>query len=242
MVKFIDIYSSNYSTIYLPKDTIHIWLACLADYKNELPYFYSLLSTDELERANKLVFTKHQSAFITARGILRVILSKYLRYTPQAIKFLYNRWGKPYLPKGDNLYFNVSHAQEYALYGISNQYEVGIDIEYKQKNLEWENLAKSLFSVKELAYWGTLNLPEKIDFFFKFWVSKEAYLKTLGKGWLDEENKFEFMKGYLSKQQIINSASEKMSYPVHVQYLPDYVSAWFIDGPMPHPHYYTYQG
>ena len=48
----------------LKEDEAHIWSASLIDHEKNIPYFRSLLSKDELERAGSFKFLKDQNYFI----------------------------------------------------------------------------------------------------------------------------------------------------------------------------------
>ena len=76
---------------------IHLWRFSL----NTLPKVYqnrrSLLSTDELARADRLLDPQKQRNFTIARSCLRQLLAKYLDLGPERIDFSYNRAGKPFV-------------------------------------------------------------------------------------------------------------------------------------------------
>lgn len=210
----------------------HIWSANLSDSKDNLNYFTYLLSNDEQERAKKYRFSKDQKNFIASRGILRSLLAKYLNKPPQNIKITYGPWGKPCLAEESRLFFNVSHSKDCALYAFALDYEIGIDIEFIDRNFDLESMVLSLFSHAELNYWKELNNTKKLEFFFKFWVGIEAYLKAIGKGWLDEEHKISLNSCYVYNQLLINKPSKNdIIYPYFFNTFPSYVSALFVDGP-----------
>ena len=103
---------------------------------------------------------------------LRSIASSYLikRYTsPRPIK--YNNHGKPYK---DDECFNVSHSHDYIVFALSTpNRHVGIDVELDNKDSK--GLENYILSPFELAHFT------KEDF-FKFWCTKEALMKCLGRG------------------------------------------------------------
>ena len=83
----------------------------------------------------------------------------------------YNGYGKPYL-KGNRLYFNISHCDNYIVLVISDK-EVGVDI---QKITFREKILNHICTLKEKEL-----IKNAIDF-TKLWVKKESYVKYLGKG------------------------------------------------------------
>jgi len=75
----------------------------------------SLLSEDELQRAQRFHFDRDRKHFCAARGLLRTVLSGYLAVPAKDIAFRYLEKGKPELaaiPEAGQLNFNVSHSGE----------------------------------------------------------------------------------------------------------------------------------
>ena len=69
---------------------------------------------------------------MAARGFLRAILGLYLDCTPTELRFKYTEYGKPSLANPDvnsNLSFNLAHSGKLALYGITLERAIGVDIE-----------------------------------------------------------------------------------------------------------------
>jgi 4'-phosphopantetheinyl transferase len=223
-------------------DEVHIWSACLSENEASLPYFTSLLSQDEQERASHFKFSRDQERYTISRGILRSLLAGYLEEPLQKIEILYGLWGKPCLPKEKALSFNLSHSGDYVLYALTQRYEVGIDVEYIDKSLELEDMTRSVFSITEFSHWKVLNAEEKIHSFFKHWVSKEAFLKALGKGWLEDQHAFLSTRINSLKQDYKNDLLEddKVAYPYCFESIPGYASALFIEGPPLKPLHYIW--
>lgn len=205
-----------------------------------MSYFSSILSEDEGERANRFRFPKDQRRFIVARGILRCLLAEYLEQDPRSIDIVYGLWGKPCLAEEKALHFNLSHSNDYAMYAVTLNYEVGIDIEYIDKKLKIEDIALNIFSASELNYWNNFNSEDKVNSFFKFWVCKEAFLKALGKGWLENEKESTFTETFFIKEGTRNdSFKDEKPYPYCFESIPGYASAFFIKGPSLFPLHFT---
>lgn len=210
----------------LKENDVHIWSICLLEYKNKIDYFSSILSKDECERARSFKFFKDQRQFIMARGILRCLLSNYLQQAPETIEIVYGLWGKPSLPEDKFLNFNVSHSGDYALYAVARSYKVGIDLEYINERLELEGMAPHIFSVKELANWETLDQQAKIDVFFRQWVSREAFLKASGKGWIEDEKE---LTTDVKNGSRYNGVNEEIKNLYYFECIPGYASALFVE-------------
>jgi 4'-phosphopantetheinyl transferase len=229
------------NTTLLKEDEIHIWSAYLPDFKENKAYLGTLLSKDECERAKSFKFTKDNEQFTIGRSILRCILAKYVGELPQTLEILYGLWGKPYIPEEKLLHFNVSHSGDYALYAVTRSYEVGIDLEYIDKTLDLENIALSVFSQPELKYWRGLSPANKVDFFFKLWVGKEAFLKATGKGWLDGERQMPLNCSQSLKQNLRKETSNSQAtYPYFFNSISGFASALFVEGPSLNVLFYHY--
>lgn len=179
---FSNVKLSNLTPLALIAKEVHVWLAMLNFSDQELAEFFALLSANEQARALRFHFPKDYQRFVAARGILRKLLGRYVNCKPQAIEFTYGSHGKPMLANDPTIQFNVSHSQNVALYAFSNQYEVGIDIEAKDKLRKVEAIAQRFFSTQESAVIKNLSGDSKAEAFFNGWTRKEAFLKALGKG------------------------------------------------------------
>lgn len=81
--------------------------------------------------------------------------------------------GKPFFPAHPERQFNLSHTDGFALCVLSDEGEVGVDIERVTERKE--NLPRYVMSEEELAGWdGTW------EDFFRIWTIKEAYVKYRG--------------------------------------------------------------
>lgn len=140
-----------------------------------------LLSPDELVRGSSYIRMSSYQRFVLARGNLRKILSLYLGKPPQDIVFEYTAKGKPFL-SGKEVYFNVSHSHDLAVYAVSKHQVVGVDIEYIPSVRDVLGVAKRFFCPRE--YEWILGLPPASQqrAFLQLWTAKEAYLKATGEG------------------------------------------------------------
>ena len=88
----------------------------------------------------------------------------------------YNAYGKPYLKS--NIAFNLSYTDKCAVCAISDQKQVGIDVE-KISNIDF-SLYKDYMHSSE---WDTIcNSNNKLKAFFFYWTQKEAVIKADGRG------------------------------------------------------------
>ncbi|MGB0909642.1 MAG: 4'-phosphopantetheinyl transferase family protein [Nitrospirales bacterium] len=170
--------------ITLPPDHVHIWKANLSPPQPQLAHLQTILSADEQARAQRFRFSKHRKAFVTARGLLRLILSRYLNTSPRALSFAQEAHGKPYLlsPTTPPFSFNISHSNDMALFAVTLKNLVGIDIEYHRKKVNVPSLIQRICSTEEKEILMALSPTEQKRGFFACWTRKEAYVKATGKG------------------------------------------------------------
>jgi 4'-phosphopantetheinyl transferase len=138
------------------------------------------LQEKEQTRASRYVFEKSRKRYIAARSALRYLLGLYREVSPAEICFQENAYGKP-MVKGGPL-FNLSHADNLAVYAISPDREVGIDVERIREVKEANIIATQWFEESErILYQNECQIsPEKA--FFQGWVRMESRLKALGVG------------------------------------------------------------
>ncbi len=187
--------NSQLGNINLPLEPnkVDVWQANLSLDPSVLQDLQKTLSEDEKHRADRFYFPEDKNYYIAARGILRSILSRYLRTSPELIKFTYTPQGKPYLEhntrensidyKNKSIQFNLSHSQNLALYAVAGDRPVGIDLEYCRSLPDALALAKRWFLPTE--YQELLAQTNQELNFFRIWTAKEAYLKATGAGLRD---------------------------------------------------------
>jgi|SRR5580700_2193488 4'-phosphopantetheinyl transferase len=169
----------------LGREEIHIWHQNLARGLAEVEALGSLLSPDEMERAQRFRFEANRNEFMVCRGTLRTLLGHYVSVPPKELCFEYSEYGRPRLATGSwagDLDFNVSHSGGHALLGFARGRKVGLDIEKIRKDFGTGEIAERFFSEAERS--ALLDLPQeqKHEAFFRCWTRKEAFIKALGEG------------------------------------------------------------
>ncbi len=160
---------------------LHIWRFYLNQASSQIQELAQLLSPEEQQRAKRFHFPKDSFRFTACRGMLRKILGTYLEVEPKQLQFSYEERGKPYL-EGEQLHFNLSHSGDLALYAVTKNLSVGIDVEKIKVNKPVEEIAQRFFSKREQEIIKQLPIKEKKLAFYRAWTRKEAYLKATGEG------------------------------------------------------------
>jgi 4'-phosphopantetheinyl transferase len=165
----------------LPEDEVHVVCASLNRPSVDVERLHRLLAADERDRAARFRFERDRSRYIVGRGLLRLLLARYVERPPEAISFAYGRFQKPRLGH-EGPAFNLSHSGSLALYAFTSEEEVGIDIELDDADFARERIAEMFFSPTEVA--ALRSLPEAVQprAFLTCWTRKEAFIKARGDG------------------------------------------------------------
>ncbi len=169
----------------LSENDVHVWRADLNLSALRIQQLAETLSPDEQQRAERFYFERDRQHFIVGRGLLRAILGRYLNLEPLQLEFSYSPRGKPALVNtdpGKRLCFNLSHSHGLALYAVTRERAIGIDLEYIRSMPKVEQLAERFFSAGEYTLISSLPPEQQQEAFFKGWTCKEAYLKATGEG------------------------------------------------------------
>jgi 4'-phosphopantetheinyl transferase len=143
----------------------------------------ALLSSDERERAQRLVHDRDRRRFIMGRARLRELLGERLGIPPATIQFEYGDYGKPSIrARADrDLRFNIAHSDDLAVYAFADGVEVGIDVERMRVVDDADRLAHR-FSPHERRAYNLLRRSDRPLGFLNCWTRKEAFIKATGQG------------------------------------------------------------
>ena len=171
-------------------DEVYIWKVTTQD-PMLIQECRSVLSKDELKRADIFKFEKAKIQYIASQGVLRFILAYYLGIPPERVSIGRHPKGKPFSLDDESLFFNASNTDGLCVYAFSRENEVGIDIEKKRKLTGLQDLINKNFTASEILF--IKQNPEKeLERFFRYWTIKEAYLKAIGEGMRLSPDNLEF--------------------------------------------------
>ena len=166
----------------LDRTQVHVWTASLSAERAAMAEFSAVLTAEERARADRFRAPQLRQRFIVGRAILRRLLSTYLRVDASALHLGYGAHGKPDVASASGLCFNLSHADDMAMYAFAWRRDVGIDIEAIGRAVEIEGVARQAFSPVECDALTALAPEARPAAFFRIWTRKEAYVKARGDG------------------------------------------------------------
>lgn len=169
----------------LAENEVHLWRIHLDELAPAESRWRSVLSGDELARANRFHFQRDRQNFTATRALLRIILASYVGCNPATLSFVYSERGRPLLSpthRDAGLQFNVSHSAARALLAFARSRQVGVDVERLRNNLDCDAVARRYFSPIEQEALAAMEGSELFSGFFRCWTRKEAYVKAQGGG------------------------------------------------------------
>ncbi|MCG8633302.1 MAG: 4'-phosphopantetheinyl transferase superfamily protein [Desulfobacterales bacterium] len=149
-----------------------------------LARYRSVLSEEEIQKVNRYRFKKDRILSLTARALLRYLLSEYTGLAPGSFSFKTNEFGKPSLVpgrSGPDIRFNLSHSSGTVVCGLMSGHDIGVDVESRDRSVDLA-ISRRFFSRQEADQVDACADHEKHSRFFDLWTLKESYIKACGKG------------------------------------------------------------
>lgn len=165
----------------------------LSKFRESVSGLIEYLSPFEKNRANRYHFSNDKNRFIISRTVLKFLLSKQTGLDVKEIVLDKYSNKKPCLPSHPSVFFNVTHAGDYALIAIAKE-PVGVDVEYVNRDFEYNEILSGIFNKSEIH--EVFNSNNKQRTFYKLWTRKEAIVKATGKGIDDHFPEIVSLDGY----------------------------------------------
>lgn len=170
----------------LSGDDVQVWLGAVPANDTEVSAYTLLLDEPERRRADRFQVAASRNEFVFGRAMLRILLGNCLDIDPAMVNIGYGTRGKPRLEglttKDLNLHFNLAHSHSLVAIALALGREVGVDIEWRERSIDWPSIAGRIFSEMELCEMRALSSSDQELAFYHGWTRKEAYLKAIGKG------------------------------------------------------------
>lgn len=168
------------SSSYFPMDEVEVYYGISNDLHSQYTDLEKYINREESLRANKFRFSEDRYTYICCHGLLRSILSEKLQKNPLEIIFNYDRNNKPGLI-GNPYYFNITNDRGAFAFVISKYFYAGIDMEKVNRTIDYLPIINNYFSDKERKIILESN-DRAYEKFILLWTRKEALLKALGTG------------------------------------------------------------
>ena len=141
----------------LPNDHVDVWWTrpdTLSD--EDWRTCENLLAPGERERHRKFRVDGARQQFLAARGMLRTCHSAYLDRRPADWAFAVNAYGRPHVEGryAGEIHFNLSHTAGFVTCAIARSYDIGVDVERTDRDVDHLQLAPSVFAPMELEQLG----------------------------------------------------------------------------------------
>ncbi len=163
----------------LGEGAVHVWRADLASVAEDVR---ELLCEEERARAERFVSACDGTLWRRSRGLLRLLLGRYLQREPMSLRFSLGEHGKPALEPDARPSFNMSHSGQLALYAFSHAGEVGVDVEVARRPIDEVAIAARSLGAAEARRLQALGPESRRREFLRVWARYEAQLKCYGVG------------------------------------------------------------
>lgn len=166
--------------------------------ETEYNKWFSLMNEEKQKKVNRFHYEDDQKRTVAGEMLARKAVAEWCNISAEEITFGKNEHGKPFA-ENLNVQFNISHSGNMIVCAVDDK-PIGIDVEQiRSVNLK---IAKRIYTEDELRYLFGYD-PAEDDFnkspcdemlvrFFELWTAKEAYLKCIGTGIIDNMSTLSF--------------------------------------------------
>lgn len=141
-----------------------------------------------LNTAEKLRYDQYHShaarIFLISRVLVKTVLADKLGISPHQVNIQLHPNGKPFVQGSKAVYFNLTHSADVIILAVTEEGEIGVDIEQVDREFEWMRVDSVLAPI-EIEWIKENELTDSSSVFqrfFQIWTLKEAYIKCTGEG------------------------------------------------------------
>jgi len=213
----------------LSGNQVRIWTLQTSAPGDAVLQFEPTLAPDEIRLAARFRSIRQRESYVLTRAALRLLLGRCLGTDPRSLRFDYGPNGKAALAPPSRVRFNVAHSGDMAAIAVTEDCEIGIDLEQIRPLAELEQISHRFFCEEEAAEISSLPPGDRERAFFTGWTRKEAYVKALGVGLAKPLNSFRVVEKDDSPRTfwVFDGQSESRdSWTVHdLNFASDYAAA-----------------
>lgn len=168
---------------WLPKDNeIHSWIIS-TNLDLWSRRYLDILSAEELRKyGEKHTKNKSYKKYVIRKYALRTILEFYTGIPRNEICIVTGKYGKLYLEHDSRISFNTTSSGEIMICDVLLDRKIGVDIECIKPIKCIDGFIDYVFSEGEKNNYYSIDVKNKILFFYEAWTKKESFLKTEGLG------------------------------------------------------------
>ena len=171
------------------------WLGVEGVAAADWPRLEALLDDTERARARRFHFDHDRLSYTAAHALARGLLSARAGGEPSSWRFTVGPHGKPEVlapVTSPRLRVNLSHTRGLAAAVVTEEHDVGIDVEWLDRRPASGDLARRFFAPAECAQLEAFPPALADEAFLSIWTLKEAYIKATGKGLAQPLDSFAF--------------------------------------------------
>jgi 4'-phosphopantetheinyl transferase len=177
---------TNKKSLRLRPGQVDVWLISLSGVGNDQRLAcLQFLSEPERAKWQRFVVQDARVQYLVSRALVRATLSRYAEVPENVWQFETNHYGRPHVSQPRawrDIRFNLSNTTGLVVCAVSNDCEIGIDVENISRTLDTEALAPTVFAPAELTEFRRTGPEDRRNRFFSYWTLKEAYIKARGMG------------------------------------------------------------
>lgn len=159
---------------------VHVWLLPLSGELSAALLAY--ITPEEKNRTAAMQSEPRKKEWLATRALLRACLSHYTGIAPVDLRFEKTEAGKPVLMNTTSaIAFNLSHGPRWAACAVTDEGDVGVDVDCETRRNRIDDIAAHYFHAQEQAALAAIQDEQmRRRAFFRCWTLKEAYIKAKG--------------------------------------------------------------
>ena len=164
----------------------HVWYVAPESVCNPavLQHCRDMLDPEEHKKLGRFIQPDDGHHYLVAHALVRSVLSYYADIAPPDWCFTHGKHGRPEIHPdlGSRLRFNLTHTRGLAACVVTLDVDCGIDAELLHERSNPMGVAQRMFSTPELKALGQRKGEDFLEYFYKHWTLREAYVKARGIG------------------------------------------------------------
>lgn len=163
--------------------------------ESQWPALTARLGEAERARAQRFHFDHDRFSYVAAHALGRGLLAAWTGIAASIWDFAIDDFGKPEVAAPEwprRLRLNLSHTRGLAAAVLTEENDVGVDVEWLDRRPVEDGLAQRYFAPTECAQLAAMAPQDRHHGFLSFWTLKEAYVKAIGKGLAQPLDSFAF--------------------------------------------------